>query len=551
MKSIHYKILWLIPLACLLTSCFGELDKFPKSQMSDASFWKTEANLREACNYLYLRLPGKNDMHTFNNYSDESYGTGINAISDGSRVVAPGTDSFWDNSYASIRSANNIMEKSHIVQIAQETKNKYLGEVYFFRAYFYFELVKRYGDVPLLLRTVDIGDPDVYPSRAPRATVIKSIYADLDSAISSLPLPKDLSATEYGRVTKTAAWSLKARVALFEGTRQKFFDYGDYKQQLQIAVNASKAVIDSEQHDLFKSGNYYDLFVYEGEGRANRENIFVRLYGEDITNNIASNTFSYGTGGAASSPTRKLVDAYLYIDGLPIEKTKYATNQDSTLAEFINRDPRAELTICNKKYLYGGKNWIPANDAFIYSKTGYKIRKAAKPIEVSEGLPSFIDYQLIRYAEVLLTFAEAKYELENGISDSDLELTINALRKRAGFTDGFLSNAFAIANGLNMRTEIRRERQVELAMEGFRYWDLLRWKTAETELPKDMTGTKYFPKEHQLTEATLKLMEFTSEGNVVVQKNRKFNPERDYLWPLPSVQLVLNKNLVQNSKWEN
>ena len=164
----------------------------------------------------------------------------------------------------------------------------------------------------------------------------------------------------------------------------------------------------------------------------------------------------------------------------------------------------------------------------------------------------FLDYIAIRYAEILLNYAEAVYELNNSISDADLDKSINLLRKRATNNDNsklpLLTNAFVTANGLDMRTEIRRERSVELAYEGFRYWDLIRWKTAETELPKPILERKYFSNVDYGGSTKPPLQ----DGYVLMQSadKRKFNAQKDYLWPLPSGQIGLSKGtLTQNSGW--
>ena len=157
---------------------------------------------------------------------------------------------------------------------------------------------------------------------------------------------------------------------------------------------------------------------------------------------------------------------------------------------------------------------------------------------------SLIDRPVLRYAEVLLTYAEARFELDNAISDADLDLTLNRLRARAGVAK--LTNAFVTANGLTMREEIRRERRVELAQEGFRYWDLIRWKTAEIELPKPILGIYFFKSE--FPPATVNL---TPDNFILVQATnfRKFDPAKDYLWPLPINEISLNPALKQNPGW--
>jgi hypothetical protein len=145
-----------------------------------------------------------------------------------------------------------------------------------------------------------------------------------------------------------------------------------------------------------------------------------------------------------------------------------------------------------------------------------------------------------------LIYAEATYELEGGISDADLNLSINLLRQRASVAMPKLTNTFVATNGLDMRTEIRRERRVELALEGFRYWDLIRWKIAETELPKDVLGSYFFP---EFGTSVIPLL--NAQNFIIAQKStvRQFNASRDYLWPFPINELALNPNLKQNPNW--
>jgi hypothetical protein len=161
---------------------------------------------------------------------------------------------------------------------------------------------------------------------------------------------------------------------------------------------------------------------------------------------------------------------------------------------------------------------------------------------------SYVDYAIIRYAEVLLNFAEATFELNGSISDADLDRSINLLRARGGVAP--LTNSLVSNYTLSMREEIRRERRVELAMEGFRYWDLLRWKQAENELPQMILGAKYFEDEALVIDPNWNPMR-TQDGFIITEPatNRNFNPDRDYLWPLPLTELSMNPNLVQNPNW--
>jgi len=163
---------------------------------------------------------------------------------------------------------------------------------------------------------------------------------------------------------------------------------------------------------------------------------------------------------------------------------------------------------------------------------------------------SYVNFNILRYAEVLLNYAEAKFELNGAISDEDLNLTVNVLRNRASGNDAarlpLLTNGFVSAHGLSMETEIRRERTVELAFEGQAYWDVLRWKTAETLLPKAILGRKYFSAENP-SGATPNLL----NGYVLLEAEsfRSFNPQRDYLWGIPTKELALNDALEQNPNW--
>jgi hypothetical protein len=179
----------------------------------------------------------------------------------------------------------------------------------------------------------------------------------------------------------------------------------------------------------------------------------------------------------------------------------------------------------------------------VFNKTGFMFRKFAN-ISDWNTQASVTDRPLLRYAEVLLIFAEATYELNNTITDAELDMSINLLRTRGEIAK--LTNAFVKTNGLDMRDEIRRERRVELAQEGFRYWDLIRWKTAETELVKPVLGNYYFKSE--FAAATVNL----APGNIILVQDasfRKFDPAKDYLWPLPINEIALNPNLDQNVGW--
>lgn len=545
--TINNKIrtIWAGIVLVLITSC--EVDRIPETAITDPAFWNNEGDLKGATNVLYHQLPGLPD--TQDTWSDDAYGTSPNSISDGSRLT-PSSDSYYGDQYTGIRRANNIMEKSQKVLDAGVEANiadLYVAEARFFRAWNYFNLLKRYGGVPLILKTLDENAPELQDPRASREEILTAIYEDLDFAASRLRSPGEQSSEEYGRVTSTAALAFKSRIALFEGTRAKFHNYGDARKHLAIAQQAAKAVIESGEHELFPE--YFDLFQYEGEGPENKENILVRQYGQSIEESISYHNAQRYLETGAANPTKALADSYLMEDGLPINKSPMYEEPATTVEVFKDRDPRMRATFFKRGDEYIGTNPVFNVPDLNFQRTGFANRRYAK-LDDWQVSRSYIDRAVIRYAEVLLNYAEATYELENEISDSDLDMSINKLRARPSVNLPALTNAFVTANGLDIREEIRRERRVELALEGFRYWDLIRWKTAETELPKPVLGNKVFD-DFNLSEEEMSSINFDENGNILLQDAglREFDPSKDYLFPLPTDQLGLNPNLEQNPGW--
>lgn len=557
-----------------VTSCKKQLLQIPQSELTEGSFWKTAADLRTGSNYLYTYLPGlAGDIQPYiDRYSDIAYSSSGDNVSNGSREV-PATTSEWTANYKLIRAANNIIEKSAGVTGVAADINRYVGEAKFFRAWAYFDLLKRWGDVQITLRTIsEASDTLLYTKRSPRQEVINLIYEDLDFTAANCPQPDVMTAADYGRITRSAALAFKSRVALFEGTWDKARGIATANSNLQIAVEAAQTVINEGKHTLYADNggdSYSYAFQYAGGPTGNpitrepgpqvnytyatnKENLMVRLYGVSLNNNIASHSFirsGLEQGGIVG--TKNLVDMYLYSDGLPVGKSVWdsSVNQTSTFTDFRNRDPRLSASYWIKGETY------PQNGGLVTYAPGiiYKIKKMFV-VSAWTQQTSFYNYNILRYAEVLLNYAEAKYELNGFISDSDLDMTINALRNRATGNDitklPLLTNAFVTSNGLNMQTEIRRERTVELAFEGFRYWDLLRWKTAETVLPQAIKGRKFFASENGSGTTPTNL---DANGFLILEPvaNRKFDPAKDYLWPIPTNEIALsNGSLTQNPGWQ-
>jgi starch-binding outer membrane protein, SusD/RagB family len=559
MKCNYIKSIFVVIL--VLAGCSKDLDLSPKDTISDATFWKTPADYQVAANNLYNSLPGLNYDDT---ESDIAFNN-PNAVSNGTYQL-PETDGNWNNAYAYIRRCNNIIEKASSSPIAGDVK-RYAAEAKFFRAFNYWQLFRRYGGVPLILKVLDIGSEELYSPRATWEGTVSLILKDLTEAAVDLPESKDLSASEKGRITKGAANALKARVALFEGTWSKYHDGAntDADKYLDLAIEASKNVINSEQYSLYTGSDeesYRYLFIEQGDDSP--ENILDRRY-ERL---ISEHTFPQDVQQIGYLPTKKLADMYLCSDGLPVTRSSLFQGYDTRVSEFQNRDPRMTMTmLIPGTVAYQALYWEPVENWPFYpqrnANMGYILYKY-----ISEDVNSLnhqggytgYDHHIIRYAEVLLIYAEAIFERNGSISDNNLNKSINVIRQRVNMPP--LTNAFVESNGLDMKEEIRRERTIELALEGFRYDDLRRWKTAEAELPKAIKGVKI--KGTDWTDPIIieganrnpYAQEYwqnkTDEDGFIVRESaseRTFDPAKHYLRPLPTREIFINPDLEQNPNW--
>ena len=557
MKTLNKYIL-LGAIALTVTSC--DLDMVPETDVTDASYWKTETDLRGACNRFYEQMNGNNDLgdgfkHDYR--SDELTTGGANAVSSGN-VQIPNTNGAWTDAYWRIFIANNIIEKAPRADVSQEVLNRYLAEARFFRGYYYFELVKKYGDVPLLLKTFnDTSDPELKMPRTPRAKVIEQVYDDLRFAAEWLP---DIDKVDkWGHVARQAALAMQVRVGLYEGTHNKYHNVdGDYRAHLKNSIDAAEELINSKKHSLYP--DFEKLFQDVAEGRSNRENIFVKEYGP---NGSAASTV-HGTIRQmenAVSLTRNVVDLFLYTDGLPREKSPLVISPETSYDDvFTNRDPRLSMTC----YKIGEDAYKGAFSPHAFHR-GYSLKKGFDLAQWSTNSKEWTDWMAIRYAEVLISYAEALYEYNGSITDAQLDMTVNALRDRVGMP-AKLSNSFAAANGLDMLEEIRRERTVEFIDENKRYDDIIRWKIAEKVLPVDIIGAlcvvdeatqgKYDELKGKLTVSgqLQGKQRYGTQDNIYVielAENRRFDVNKDYLYPVPLYEISQSGGAVtQNPGWK-
>ena len=455
---------------------------------------------------------------------------------------------------------NNIIYKGAKAPLTEAQRNRWLAEAYFFRAYNYFDLVKKYGDVPLILKVFETtDDPDIKMPRTPRETVIKQCYDDLAFAEQWLPDIDDVKDdVNWGRVSKSAARGLLTRIGLYEGTFSKYHALGsDWKSHLKVSIDAAERLINSGKHALF--GDFQKLFLFEGEGRQNKENIFVKIYGPNESGIITHRNSR--TLENSVSVTRQTIDQFLYMDGLPYQVSPSTVYPDTSYNDiFNNRDPRLAMTI----FSYGETAYKGAYMPFANQHgNGYPIKKGFMVDQWALNGLETVDKIHIRYAEILISYAEALYEYNGSITDEQLDQTINLVRQRVGFTTR-LTNDFVAQHHMNMLDEIRRERLVEFIDENLHYDDIIRWKTAEKVLPNAMLGLKYIESQTTLNKVDIANRLTDAQGNLngtkvynqddvyVIESpdTRKFNPDRDYYYPIPTYEIgTSGGNVTQNPNW--
>jgi hypothetical protein len=538
--------------------CKKDLDLNPLDTISDASYWKTSGDFQLFANDFYNGLQGAHN-YTENN-SDIAFGVGTDAATDADNrsksngsYLPKSSSPLWDNSYKYIRAANYLLQKAQESGLSTEI-DRWVGEALFFRAYNYWNLVKSFGGVAKIDKVLDVTSPELYTAKSSQQEIIDFILADLENAISKLPLQSQLTGDETGRVTKGAAMALKARAALYMATWAKYHAEGDPANYFTEAISAAEALITSNEYELYTgmgANSYKYFFILQGDD--SREVILAkRYYAPRVVHNWTRELwFNYMV------PTKKMADLYLATDGLPITESPLFQGYGTLTSEFQNRDPRMSMTFIvpgSTIFFEGGllQPTFPGFSGSNATRTGYMIRKFLDETVEATQFKGEYDFKEFRYAEVLLILAEALYEKNGSISDADLDRTINLLRGRVNMPD--LTNAHVTTNSLDMLSEIRRERTVELAFEGFRRDDLRRWKLAETELPEAIKGVKFVGTEYQTRYPDLQPgvdIEVDAGGFIVAESaaSRQFLP-RHYLDPIPLQQIQLSKgSLMQNGGW--
>ena len=573
---------YIFPLLAALafTSCEDALDRTPKDKLTPETFFTNANECELFTNDFYTIFPGGSGI-----YGESADIISIRNLTSevlGNRTI-PATAGTWN--WDKLRDINFFLE--HSVNCADmSAREKYQAVARFFRAYFYFEKMKRYGDVPWVDRAMASDAPELFKGRDSRQFITERILEDLDFAIAHL----DNKRSVY-TVTRWTALALKSRVTLFEGTYRKYHGLGDYEELLNNCAATSLRFINESGYTIYNGSTnaYFDLFASIDADPT--EIILARAYNSSIGLSHDINGYLTSTTMGHAGMLKNIANMYLMTDGTPF--TSQPGWQTMTLPqESKNRDRRFAQTVRTPGFMREGSS-KPEAPNLEASETGYQLIKFLTAPKYDSYNTSTSDLPLFRTAEVYLNYAEAKAELGT-LSQSDLDLTIKPLRTRAGVAalqldeananpDSYLASpetGYANVTGPNKGVilEIRRERTVEMIMEGLRYWDIMRWKEGK-RFTHDFTGL-YFPGpgEYDLNEdgtpdvclwsgakpsTSCKisyqigsdiLLTNTSSGNILLHTDypRVWNEERDYLFPIPTDDRVITQGAItQNPGWND
>lgn len=535
MKSIAY----ILVLVFFIIGCNDDfLTRDHPTGITDAKFWKTTTDATNAIRVCYNGLPHGSYHYTapyvsnvnFEGMTDNMFHSGWGAdpavIGRGSNTPSLGQgELMWKEYYKYIRYCSRFLENIDKPYFSDESeRQKMIGEAHILRAYYHMLLLFYYGGndgIPIVDHS--LTPDEIFASRNTPAEVADFIIAELDKAINNSSLPNKWSEDKSWRVSKAAAYSLKAIVAL-------------QMKRYEVAKNASKAVIDMKLFELYytdepNGNNFRDLFRYVGQVNNERIMYVERGFAESWFRSMPASK----SGGGGSNPTASIVDAFETLEGKTIDE--YGNDKEEFIKNplFLARDPRLTATVWLPGQEFVGHVLTPFNssssDAISNagaSKTGFALIKFIDPEDESKPYSGNLDYMLIRYAEVLLIYVESLIE-SGDFTNPDVVKYLNEIRTRAGMPNVDVSK---YNTQTKLRELLRRERRVELAFEGKRFFDLRRWGVAKENMEGPLLGA-YNPKTAQ---------------RIVVETRVFESPKNDYL-PIPQAEIDANENITQNAGW--
>lgn len=539
------------------TGCKRDLlEKLPLDSPSSASFFNNRTELDMGLLGCYSRITNrislKGDLPwiiTLDCTSDINWNrdaSPIGSLGNGTAASDNATArNAWADFYAVIARTNFLLDNISNAEgnVSEDYIRQASAEARFVRAYSYFYLVNFFGDVPLITKSITLGEAQM--ERTPKVQVIDWIIKEMDEIAAHLPLSHP---GHSGRATSVAAHFLKAYAALCDG-------------RWAIAAQASKAAMDLGHYGLHP--NYAELFTYDGEN--SRERIFSMQYMRGVNTHITLRQLGsrLSAGVSNEKPTQAIVDSYECMDGLTIDKSPLYDPQHP----YENRDPRLHMTIAVPGSIYLGFQFETHPDSLrvwnynvnpaarvnntdatnpFATFTSYLWRKWTDTKDLGFTQENGMDIILMRYAELLLIYAEAKIELND--IDNTVYDALDAIRNRVGMP--------SVPRGSSqdyLRSVLRRERKIELAMEGRRLFDIRRWRIAEEVMNGPRYGnskTSFLVQPPVLDENTTPDYSGIPNRNILrVVETMVFDPAKHYLWPIHPVELQTNTALVQNPNW--
>jgi starch-binding outer membrane protein, SusD/RagB family len=586
MKS-KFLIIFNVGILLFASSCKKEyLDRPPLTQIENGAYWKTASDLEKYTLQFYNSFPGYGTIGSYMGFigwdgtrgSDTQISASPSTLWNGTNQPVTATGNWnWEN----IRSVNIFFKNYGRATDPFDKIRHFVGEAHFFKAWFYFEKVRQYGDVPWFTDALEMDAEGLYKARDARTMVVDSILLNLDKAIAYL---KPIAQTDGGnnRLSKEAALLFKSRVGLYEGTWQKYHKgtaFGsanaDANKYLRASVNAAEELMTTKYGRMLYSNNdpdndYCKLFSLINQSN-NKEVILWKAYSVNLQ---ASHSFQIYVSDRTAGISMTLQQVFNYLDKNGNAYDYFSVGKSIKGSNFLTKignecDPRLKQTI----WVPGQTMWDNSFGKGIFSKpfldksgetlnnTGFQIRKGNDPKDPQAG--SGVSWNtscetgaiVFRYSEALLNYAEAKAELGEAV---DYAKSINLLRLRAGMPDfkvqsdpnrsRYADYGYAITDELQ---EIRRERTVELGAEGFRFDDIRRWAAHNLLKSKRPKGYPYLASEwtgkniSYKTDADGFLDPFSSQ----ISGGYGFNPSRDYLECIPLNEITLNPKLKQNPGW--
>jgi hypothetical protein len=582
-KNITFPALTALMAAIILTGC--DLNEYPQDTASRLAIFGSASGLELYSNSFYELLPTPYDgVFQVDDNSDLVARNGVDTrLSVGS--LSPVTSSGW--SWTDLRNINYFIENCEASSVAE--KNNYLGIARFFRAWFYFEKVKRFGDVPWIDRPIDVNDKDkLYAGRDDRFKVMENVLADLDYAIENISASSDPSSTH---ITKNAARAYKTRVCLYEASFRKYHTrYGKQSTADKWYEEVIKTADAITGYSLHQGANAYRQMFLQKTPYADETILAVALNSAYQTYSSRNRKTISPTYGNRPALTRRFINTYLNIDGTPFTSDpKYKTMPFTE--EVKKRDPRLSQTVRTGDYKRTENGVpVPAPPNLDQTYTGYQIIKGCydERFPYDDESRNENAHLIFRYAEILLNKAEALAEL-NRMTDNDWAATIGALRSRAGIegnlntrpttADPYMVDFYRNKFSDPVLLEVLRERAIEMITEGLRPDDLIRWHIAELLAEAPMNGmfvpalgdydlnedgivdVCFYQGEKPASAATVfvdvtspgvgkrHLSENTS-GEIIWNPGAREWLEKKYLYPIPEADKIKNPNLGQNSGWE-